>query len=285
MSGSVVLMVLASIAAGAALLELVTGAGQPKRWRPAPFGSGTRRQEPRSPAEAPARWAAVAGSDERTERLLDAAGRIDVPDAAALGVRRRVSATVCAVWAAAIGLLLLPSGLAIGVGFVGAAVGRALPGLALTRAGHARTAELREEVPELLDLLAVGLGCGLPVGDALAALGEWGDGPLATGAGRAAAELGSGAGLDQTLARLVRDHPVAELEAAVAIIQRARRHGTPAAGALRALAAGAREARARRAMDHAARAAPRVQLVAALLLVPAALCVLASALVAGGLGG
>jgi hypothetical protein len=37
-------------------------------------------------------------------------------------------------------------------------------------------------------------------------------------------------------------------------------------------------------MEHAARAAPRVQLVAALLLVPAALCVLGAALIAGGAG-
>lgn len=283
MSGPVVLMALASVAAGAALLELATGPGLPRRSH---ARRGARRRIAASPSgpESPARWAVRTGPDVRTERLLDAAGRLDVPDAAALAVRRRVAGVVCAVWAAAVGLLLLPTGLAIGLGFVGAGAGRAVPGLALARAGARRTAQLREEIPELLDLLAVGLACGLPVGAALAALAEWGEGPLAQGAGRAAAELSSGAGIEQTLARLLRDHPVTELEAAVAILQRARRHGTPSAAALSALSATAREARARRAMDHAARAAPRVQLVAALLLVPAALCVLAAALVAGGLG-
>ncbi len=181
--------------------------------------------------------------------------------------------------------LVLPLGIAIAAGIAGGAAGRAVPGLQLVRAGQRRTAALRQDVPELLDLLAVALGCGLPVGAALDGLGTWGAGALAGSARRAARELHHGAGIDQTLARLVREHPIPELEAAVAVLQRARRHGTPAAEPLRALAAGARQSRARRAMDHAAKAAPRVQLVAALLLVPAALCVLAAALVAGGIGG
>ena len=287
MSTAVVLMTLASLAAGAALTEL---AGQaPTGLRRLGRARRGRRRRGRAgnkvgPPATQARWAVLAGADEATERLLDAAGRTAVPDAAALAGRRRVAATLGAAWGVAIGLLLVPPGLAIGAGFVGAGTGRAVPGLQLIRAGRQRSAALRQEVPELLDLLAVALGCGLPIGGALEGLARWGSGPLAESAGRAARELEHGAGIDQALARLVREQPVPELEAAVAVLQRARRHGTPAAEPLRALAAGARQSRARRAMDHAAKAAPRVQLVAALLLVPAALCVLAAALVAGGIG-
>lgn len=279
MSVSALLMLLASLSAGAALVEVA--AAVPHRERP-------RGQRARKAGLAPTgrvRWAARAGHDLRVERLLDAAGRGEVPDAGALAVRRRLGTLVGAAWGVAAGLLVLPAGPAIGVGFAGAALGRALPGLLLARSARRRVAALRRGIPELLDLLAVALACGLPVGAALRSLAEWGDGPLAAAAGRAAGELRHGAGVDQALARLLRDHPVAELEAAVAILQRSRRHGTPAASALQALAAGARQSRARRAMDHAAKAAPRVQLVAALLLVPAALCVLAAAMVAGGLGG
>lgn len=286
MSGPMVLMLLASLAAGAALIELAGQAPSPRRTDGFLRGRSrtARARKVQAAPSARARWAVMAGADAQTERLLDAAGRVGVADAAAFAVRRRLAATVGAAWGVAIGLLFLPVGLAIAAGFAAGAVGRAVPGLHLLRAGRTRAAALRQDVPELLDLLAVAMGCGLPVGAALAGLAEWGAGPLAASAGRAARELEHGAGIDQALTRLVREHPVPELEAAVAVLQRARRHGTPAAEPLRALAAGARQSRARRAMDHAAKAAPRVQLVAALLLVPAALCVLAASLVAGGIG-
>lgn len=275
MTVAVALMAVAAAAAAAALAEAAVHA-------PALRLPGRGRRNP--PAAASARWAARRGADERTERLLDAAGRGTVPDAHALGAQRRLGAVVGAAWGGAVGLLLLPAGPAIGVSLACASLGRGLPGVLLARAGAKRAAVLQRDVPEVLDLLGAALACGQPVQDALATLAEWGEGPLAAGAGRAASEVRHGAGLDQALARLVREHPVAELEAAVALLQRSRRHGSPAAGPMRALAAGAREARARRAMDHAAKAAPRVQLVAALLLVPAALCMLAAALLAGGIG-
>ncbi|MEN0015267.1 MAG: type II secretion system F family protein, partial [Solirubrobacteraceae bacterium] len=187
-----------------------------------------------------------------------------------------------AAWAGALGWVLLAPPATLVAVAAGTAVGQALPRLTLRRAATARIDRIRDEAPEVLDLLAVAVGCGLPLVAALDAAGRWSVGELPAGLRRAAADLGRGAGTAPALDRLLREHPTAELEAAVAILERSRMHGTPAAEPLRALAAGARHARARRAMEHAARAAPRVQLVAALLLVPAALCVLAAALTAGG---
>lgn len=283
MTLSIVAMVLASVAGGIALGETLVVATR-SRGRGRRSRRGKRR---RGAAAAPvrrARWSLSVVADERTERLLDAAGRRDVPDSVALATQQSVAAAIGGGWAFAASLLLVPLGMAIGIGFAGAALGRAVPLALLSRAGRQRTTTLRDDSPELLDLLAVALGCGLPVGAALAAVGAWGKGPLATAAATAARELDHGAGVDPTLARLVREHPADEIDAAIAILQRSRRHGTAAAAPMRALAAAARQDRARRTMDHAARAAPRVQLVAALLLVPAALCVLASAMVAGGIG-
>lgn len=294
MSGSMVAAVLASLAAGAALLELArwprVGGPGGKRDRHAfarrrgavgeragsVGGRVRQRQRPR--------WAAVLGTDERLEALLDAAGRTAVPDANALAVRARVGGVLGAVWGGAAGLFVVSPAVALAVAGAGGAAGRALPVVLLRQSARVRARRLRDEGPELLDLLAVALGCGLPIRAALEHAGRWTVGETSAGFARAAAELGRGSAVEPTLARLLREFPSPDLEAAVAILERSRVHGTPASAPLRALASGARHARARRAMEHAARAAPRVQLVSALLLVPAALCVLAASLVAGGVG-
>lgn len=283
MSTAVLIMAVACLCGGVALGELLTAA--PSRMRhSSPHPGRLRRGEARKTAPR-ARWSLRAVADDHTERLLDAAGRVDLPDSAALARQRAVAATIGGAWAFAAALTLVPLGAAIGIGFAGTAIGRAAPLVLLRRAGQRRTEALRDDAPELLDLLGVALSCGLPVDAALAAVGEWGEGALASASAGAAREIEHGAAIDPTLERLVREHPASEVDAAVATLQRSRRHGTAAAGPIRALATAAREDRARRAMDHAARAAPRVQLVAALLLVPAALCVLAAAMVSAGIGG
>jgi tight adherence protein C len=278
MAWPTLLSVLASALAGAALLEL---ARLPVRRQGGRRGAAAGRASDSAPR---ARWSAARGRDATIERLLDAAGRVEVPDAAALAARRRVGAVVGGAWAGAAAWLALPPPLVVVVVAAGASGGRWLPLAMVRRAGRARGLRLRDETPELLELLAVAFGCGLPVRAAFEAAGRWSVGELSAGVRRAAAELARGAAVGPTLARLVREHPTAELDAAIAILERSRVRGTPAAEPLRALATSARHARARRAMEHAARAAPRVQLVAALLLVPAALCVLAASLVAGGFG-
>ena len=272
-SGSVGLSIVASLCAGGALWEL---ARRPPRLR-----RDRRRHAPLQPV---ARWAALGEGVTPVDALLDAAGRTAVPDVAALCIRQRVGALLGGAWGGAVGLLMVPPVVALALALGGAALGRVLPIVTLRRAGDRRLSHLRDEAPELLDLLAVALGCGLPIQGALAASGRWSCGALAAGVARAAAEIERGAALEPTLARLLREHPTPELEAAVAILERSRRHGTAASAPLRALAQGARQARARRATEHAARAAPKVQLVSALLLVPAALCVMAAGIVAGGVG-
>jgi tight adherence protein C len=72
--------------------------------------------------------------------------------------------------------------------------------------------------------------------------------------------------------------PLPAAAAFTVALTRADRHGTPLAPALAALAADARGDRARRLDDRAAKAAPKIQLVVALLLVPAVLLLVAAAL-------
>ena len=89
----------------------------------------------------------------------------------------------------------------------------------------------------------------------------------------------------QALERLARRCPLDGVAALVAAIGRSERHGAPLAPALHALAADARAQRAQRVRERAARAAPKIQLVVALLLVPAVMLLVGACLSAAVLAG
>ena len=78
---------------------------------------------------------------------------------------------------------------------------------------------------------------------------------------------------------LERRAPAAGTGPLIAALRRAARHGAPLGPSLEAQAAEARARTARRHTESAARAAPQVQLVVALLLVPSVLLLVAAALI------
>jgi tight adherence protein C len=82
----------------------------------------------------------------------------------------------------------------------------------------------------------------------------------------------------QSLEALARRAPLPGVRAVVAAIRRADRHGAPLGPALCALALASRADRARALREAAAKAAPKVQLAVAALLVPGAMLLIASAL-------
>jgi tight adherence protein C len=98
--------------------------------------------------------------------------------------------------------------------------------------------------------------------------------------GAAAARAALGVPRADALKCLARRCPSDGVTALVAAIGRTERHGAPLGPALHALAADARAQRAQRLRDRAARAAPKIQLVVALLLVPATMLLVGAALVA-----
>jgi tight adherence protein C len=159
------------------------------------------------------------------------------------------------------------------------AAGFLAPDLALARRARARATRAGEELADVLDLLRVAVEAGLPVGRALAEVGRRCRGLLAAEIGAAAVRMQLGATRPEALATLVARCPVDGVAALAAAIERADRHGAPLAPALRALAAEARAEQARRLRDGAARAAPKIQLVVALVLVPAVMLLVAAVLV------
>lgn len=154
------------------------------------------------------------------------------------------------------------------------------PDMWLRRCARLRGAAMARELPDLLDLLRVALGAGLSLDRALAEVGRRDRGLLAREWRTAAVEIELGAPREQALERLTIRCPCDGVRPLVRALQRGARHGTPLAEALAALAAEARAAQARQLAERAAKAAPQIQLVVALLLVPSVLLLVAAALLA-----
>jgi len=154
------------------------------------------------------------------------------------------------------------------------------PDLWLRRRAQQRGAAMARELPDLLDLLRVALGAGLSLDRALAEVAKRDRGVLAREWHTAAVEIELGLPREQALARLAERCPCEGIVPLVRALQRGARHGTPLAEALAAQAGETRAAQARRLAERAAKAAPQIQLVVALLLVPSVLLLVAAALLA-----
>lgn len=154
------------------------------------------------------------------------------------------------------------------------------PDVLVARRTRARRRTMAADLPDLLDLLRVSVEAGLPLGRALSEVGSRHGGALAREWRAAAARIDLGVPQAEALARLVARCPVPAVSTLVAALRRADRHGAPLSDTLAAQAAEARAAHARRLHEQAAKAAPKIQLVVALMLVPAAVLLVAAALVA-----
>ena len=174
--------------------------------------------------------------------------------------------------------LAMPGKLPLVVLVMSAAAGWLAPDLWLRRRARARARVMEAELPDVLDLLRVAVEAGLPASRAPAEVARHHPGLLARELGRAASEHALGVPREASLAALARRAPLPGVRALVAAVRRADRHGSPLGPALAALATQARTDRARAAREAAARAAPKVQLAVAALLVPGAMLLIASAL-------
>jgi tight adherence protein C len=154
------------------------------------------------------------------------------------------------------------------------------PDLVLRRRAGRRARVMARELADVLDLLRICVEAGRSPARALAEVGRRHRGLLGRELRRAARELALGRPRAQALDQLAARCPVPEIAALVAAIGRADRHGAPLGPALAALAADARADRSRAVREQASRAAPKIQLVVALLLVPAVMLLVAAALAA-----
>ena len=151
----------------------------------------------------------------------------------------------------------------------------------LLRRARRRARLMEEELADVTDLLRVAIAAGLPASRALEEVGRRHAGLLAAELRAASGRIALGVPSADALAVLVRRCPAEGVAPLVAALRRAERHGSPLEPALAAIAADARARRAGAIREQAARAAPKIQLVVALLLVPAVMLLVAAALAAG----
>lgn len=160
------------------------------------------------------------------------------------------------------------------------AAGFLAPDALLERLARQRGRRLRGALPDACDLLAVGASVGRSAGAGFAEIVAAGEGPLADELRVAVAELSCGQPLAAVLGALRKRAPGSEVATLCAAIERSRRHGSPLADQLRRHSTALRRDQRRLVEEHAARAAPKIQLVVALVLVPSVLLMITAALIA-----
>lgn len=160
------------------------------------------------------------------------------------------------------------------------AAGFVLPDALLERKARRRHRRLLAALPDALDLLAIGSAAGRSPAAGFAEIARAGSGPLADEMGITVAELECGRPLAASLSALRERVPGSEIATLCASIERSRRLGSPLADQLRRQSASLRRDQRRAVEEHAARAAPKIQLVVALVLVPSVLLMIAAALIA-----
>jgi tight adherence protein C len=284
-TAAVLLAAVAGVCAAAAVAELL---GAPRRPPSARSGSGSGRGQtaPRPGHLAGmtillariARRAGVRAAPSDLQARIAAAGApLDLTPSDVMALKG-AGALIGALLALPIASAL-PGRLGIVALASAPAAGFLTPDLALARRARARAELIGRDVADVLDLLRVAVGAGLPIGRALHEVGRRCGGPLALELRAAATRLQLGAGRDDVLAQLVARAPINPVATFAAAVARADRHGTPLGEALASIATQARAEQARMLRDEAARAAPKIQLVVALVLVPAVMLLVAAVLV------
>src|SRR3954451_8992858 len=239
-------------------------------------------------------WSGAASlSGGRLRTLAEGALWLRIPERierAGLATRISIGAVLAGkLGGAALGAMLgviaapaAPGRLAIVVMLALPAAGFLAPEALLERAARRRAARLRAALPDALDLLAVGTAAGrspqrvLGEISSAATPGE----PLAAELAVAVTEIECGTPQREAIARLRDRVPGAGLGALAAALERSRRFGSPLAEQLHEQASSLRRDARRRIEEQAARAAPKIQLVVALVLVPSVLLMIVAGLVA-----
>jgi tight adherence protein C len=178
---------------------------------------------------------------------------------------------------------LAAAGLALGAALAVTAPGAAplVPALALAGAWapgrwlagrvRARGRALLRELPDLLDLLAICVESGMALDPALAVTGRRLGGALGEEVGLVLRDLSLGTPRAAAYRALVERAGLPELARTVGALLQAEELGAPLSRALHGQAESLRAARRQAARDRAARAAPKIQLVVAMVMVPAIL--------------
>ena len=181
----------------------------------------------------------------------------------------RASATCCVACGALTATVVHPI-----VGLVALATALFAPvgvDLLVSRAGHRYRNDLVRQLPDALELLSTASGAGMALDPALNLVAGRVGGPVGRELDLTRRDLEHGASRSSAYAALRQRVATPEVDQLVGALLRADRLGSPLADTLSRQADAMRHTRAQRARDRAARAAPKIQLIVAVLMVPATL--------------
>jgi tight adherence protein C len=203
-------------------------------------------------------------------------GRVSLSAVLAAKGAAALASLPVALWLAPVapGRLSLPFAAAIPV------AGFLAPDALLERGARRRRAEILSALPDALDRLSVSAALGRATAAGFEELTAPGGGALSDELSVAVAEISCGSPQPEALAALRRRVPGPELAGLCAAIERSRRFGSPLAEQIQRQAAALRRDQRRRIEERAARAAPKIQLVVALVLVPSVLLIIVAAVIA-----
>ncbi len=235
---------------------------------PAPFRVAAR-------LPAPAIVRRIAARPDTLARLR-AAGLDAGVSAAAVGRARAGGAVAGMAVGLGLGVAAAPAAL---LGPVLAVGGYLLPDRWIARHRGRRREAILRDLPDLLDLLGVSVGAGMPLDAALAASATRLEGPLGEELGRTLRDLSLGSPRRKAYEDLAERAGTPELTRAVAALTQADELGAPLRDAVSAQATDMRSAEDAAARERAARAAPKIQLIVALMMVPAVMLVVMAVLI------
>jgi tight adherence protein C len=186
----------------------------------------------------------------------------------------------CGLVGAAAALLLAigaPWAAVLAPGLAGAAAWA--PGRWVVGRQRARRRAIVRELPDLLDLLGICVEAGMALDPALSLASERLGGTLGTEVGRVLRDLSLGTPRRAAYRDLVDRVASPELARTVGALLQAEELGAPLSRALQGQADALRAGRRQAARERAATAAPKIQLVVALVMVPAVLILVLGVLV------
>ncbi len=183
--------------------------------------------------------------------------------------RMRAGLALCGVALGA--CLALASPIAIASVPLLGGVGAAAPGRWIVRRQRARRRALVRELPDLLDLLGICIEAGMALDPALHLAAERLGGTLGEEVGIVLRDLSLGSPRRSAYRDLVDRAGAPEVARTIAALLQAEELGVPLSRALQGQAEALRAGRRQGARESAARAAPKIQLVVAMVMVPAVL--------------
>lgn len=261
----------------AAVLLLAAARGGSHGLRRGPRGTDPRPALVRLGVAVPAPAAAVALAESRLRaEIIPAAGLEGIIGRRDLARAQAGAALGAVATAASLGLVAPAAWAAVPLA---AAIGWLAPVRAVGARARRRGEGVRRQLPDVLDVLALCTETGMAVDPALQAAAERLGGPLGEELRATLRDVELGATRSAAYADLTARAGIEEVGRLVAALTQADELGAPLSASLRAQAAALREARARAARDRAARAAPKIQLVVALLMVPAAMLLVLAVMV------